>query len=87
MNDDGFPDVVFTGSPCYIYWGSAKGFTRRTELDLRAFGVTVGDFNQDGYLDLAFSTWSNDPRVNNEGVVVWGTATTAGRSLTTFLPW
>ncbi|MEW5979562.1 MAG: VCBS repeat-containing protein [Acidobacteriota bacterium] len=72
LNNDGFTDVVFTGSPCIIHWGSASGFVKRTQIDLTAFGGVVADYNRDGYLDLIFSTWSNDPRINNNGVVLWG---------------
>ncbi len=74
LNDDGYSDVVFTGeSPC-IHWGSAEGFKTVDwfTFDERMLGVTVGDYNRDGFLDLAFSNFGSDPRKANEVTLLWG---------------
>ena len=42
----------------YIYWGDLNGFdvTRRTSIPtISAADVAIGDFNGDGYPDLAFA--------------------------------
>ena len=74
LNDDGHPDVIFSGEPPCIHWGSADGFKKRESLDLgmRTVGVVVGDFNRDGFLDIVFSTFSGDPRQPNLGIILWG---------------
>ena len=66
LNGDGYPEIVFCNfihnysvhMNAYIYWGGPGGYQpeRRTELPtLLASGVAAGDFNGDGYVDLAFA--------------------------------
>lgn len=66
LNGDGYLDVVFANTyaswgynnvDSYIYWGGPDGYSpgRKTSLDTYgAYGVTVGDLNRDGWLDLVF---------------------------------
>jgi hypothetical protein len=92
LNNDGYPEVIiantFNGTTMklnsYIYWGSPAGYSpaRRTELPtLGARRVVVGDFNKDGFLDLAFAQQGNvgdNPRAgygsvdNRTSYVYWG---------------
>ena len=66
LNQDGYPELVFCNfihnysvhMMALIYWGSPDGYQRghRTELPtLLAGGLAAGDFNGDGWIDLAFS--------------------------------
>ena len=66
LNGDGYPEIVFCNyihnysinMKALIYWGGADGYlaSRRTELPtLMAQGLTAADFNQDGFIDLAFA--------------------------------
>ena len=66
LNQDGYPDIVFANTyaswgydsvDSYVYWGGPGGYSeeKRTSLDTYgAYGVTVGDLNRDGWLDLVF---------------------------------
>jgi FG-GAP-like repeat len=92
LNHDGYPELViantFNGTTmrlnAYIYWGSSAGYSpsRRTELPtLGARRVVVGDFNRDGFLDLAFAQQgdvADNPRAgygsvdNRTSYVYWG---------------
>jgi len=92
LNNDGYPELViantFNGTTmklnAYIYWGSAQGYSvgRRTELPtLGARQVKIGDFNKDGFADLAFAQQGDvgdNPRAgygsvdNRTSYVYWG---------------
>ena len=92
LNNDGYPEFIiancFNGTTmklsAYIYWGSVTGYTpaRRTELPtLGARQVKIGDFNKDGFLDLAFAQQGDvgdNPRAgygsvdNRTSYVYWG---------------
>ncbi|MGB9590685.1 MAG: FG-GAP repeat domain-containing protein, partial [Candidatus Hydrothermia bacterium] len=66
LNRDGYLDIVFANTyaswgydsvDSYIYWGGPGGYSVRSRKSLDthgAYGVTVGDLNKDGYLDLVF---------------------------------
>jgi len=66
LNDDGYPDVVFTNSHngfsdatnSSVYWGSEEGFSEDNRLLLPTFhpkGTVSADLNGDGYLELLFA--------------------------------
>ena len=61
----------------YIYWGSADGYSasRRTALPtLKATGVSLGDLNADGRLDIVFA--------NSSGGVGYGASIVEGATST-----
>lgn len=73
LNQDAYPDIVFANTyaswgydsvDSYIYWGGPGGEyseAKRTSLDTYgAYGVTVGDLNRDGWLDLVFPQRETD---------------------------
>ena len=64
FNNDGLLDIFVGGyddgnsrdCPSFIYWNTPQGFSRtnRTEIPTHAVsGCCAGDFNNDGYVDLA----------------------------------
>ena len=68
VNGDGYTDIIASNSRdgsnvflnSYIYWGSSKGFipTSRHELPTVQAGGNIGaDFNDDGYVDVAFANY------------------------------
>ena len=74
LNDDGHTDVVFTGDPTTIHWGSADGPSESTNLDIPSRGVTINDFNRDGHLDLALLVVTGPPpyRPHRRALLLWG---------------
>ena len=86
LDDDGFPDLVFGGSAPDIYWGGPEGLDRRTRIPLDdAPGVTVGDFNRDGNLDLCFMVYlGNDQR--NYCQILWGNGSDYSVDRSTVVP-
>ena len=86
LNDDGYPDLVFSGRVIYIYWGSAAGLKRRTILNVRSSSVVAADFNKDGYLDLAFVTTFYFEREKTHGRVVWGSKNGFSEENSTTIP-
>jgi len=89
LNNDGYEEIIFCNfkhnytiySSALIYWNSPEGFRadRRTELPtLLPGGVAAADFNQDGFVDLAFANrgnfeWLSDikPHGHLESYVYW----------------
>jgi hypothetical protein len=69
LNKDGWLDLVFTtqsGQGSYIYWGSADGFTTRTELNPGSCdgGSAIADMNRDGFLDIVYAvSYRTAPRI------------------------
>jgi hypothetical protein len=66
MNRDGFLDLILTfrgDKPSYIYFGNSSGeFSadrRASFTPLETQGVTVGDLNQDGWLDVVAPCYKN----------------------------
>ncbi len=68
LNSDGYLDIVFsnrhnnsgyTNINSYIYWGNATAsYSTKTELPtVGAYGNTVADLDQNGYLDIVFSNY------------------------------
>ena len=74
FNDDGFPDIVFSGISPLLYYGSEEGFKDPIsfEFDFRTSGIVVADFNQNGWLDIIFNVWFGDPRKDVFAVTFWG---------------
>lgn len=64
LNGDGWLDIVFVNdwdSHNYIYWGSGSGYAPNKMTPLVApqsvpHGASVADLNDDGYLDLVFTS-------------------------------
>lgn len=66
LNCDGWPDIVFAQTNdgnqyayhSVAYFGSSDGYDPENKLEiptLGAMGVDYGDFDKDGYIDLAFA--------------------------------
>lgn len=72
LRDSGYPDLVFSNAAelapwldqgSFIYYGTNQGYSRQPDFKLptkRAHGVVCGDFNHNGYLDLAFNGFDNE---------------------------
>ena len=80
LNDDGYPDIVFGGF-LSIVWGSADGFIKHTNFDLHTLGVTVQDFNRDGFLDIGVNAYENGAK----GYIIWGSQNGYKNARSTFL--
>jgi hypothetical protein len=87
LNGDGHLDLAFAvlrnnenfGTNSVVYWGSAAGFdeSARTELETTgAFRIASADFDQDGHLDLAFSSYATlvGASGGNRGALFYGSA-------------
>ncbi|MBK7759774.1 MAG: VCBS repeat-containing protein [Deltaproteobacteria bacterium] len=66
LDSDGYPDLIFCNyksdssysTNSYIYWGSSGGYSSSDRTSLPTSGchdVDTGDFNADGYPDIAFA--------------------------------
>ncbi len=76
FDDDGYPDLVFSGVSPFLLWGGPRGFVRtfRFGLDARTTGIDVADYDRDGYLDVIFLMMSRDPSVRHYGLIYLGGA-------------
>lgn len=83
LDADGHLDLVVaatTPAPAgksSIIWGGPNGFDRRPRTELpttRATGCAVADFNQDGFLDLAFANQAGEDFAQGDigSVIYWG---------------
>ena len=74
FNDDGYPDMVFSGVSPFLLWGGPDGFEQeyRFDLDARATGIDVADYDLDGYLDVIFLVISRNPKVHHYGLIFLG---------------
>ncbi|MFC2149557.1 FG-GAP-like repeat-containing protein [Candidatus Auribacterota bacterium] len=83
LNDDGYLDIVFSNCyneggaynvNSYIYWGAATAaYTTKTEMSTYgAYGNSVADLNDDGYLDIVFSSFYNGSSYNTNSFIYWG---------------
>jgi hypothetical protein len=72
LNKDGYLDIIvgffdeYDKSPTklVIYYGSAKGYELKNRVSIlsegRSSSPTVADYNKDGWLDIAVSSYTND---------------------------
>ena len=73
----------------YIYHGSVSGFwlANRKELPtMGANGVTVADFNSDGYLEIVFSNHWDGKKYEENSFIYWGATGGYAPSLRLMLP-
>ena len=84
LDHDGTTDVVVANyedggtyaMDSYVYWGSASGFTTRTDLPTRgAAYVTIADVDQDGWEDLVFANSYSGSSHDTTSSIYWGSAT------------
>lgn len=86
LDRNGWLDIVFGNyrgpssynTTSYVYYGDATGFstTRRTSLPTTGvIGSCLGDLNDDGYIDVAFTGYYNGSNYNHSVYIFWGTAT------------
>lgn len=85
LNNDSWDDIVFANYyddainshniSSYIYWGSSSSdYSTKTDLPtLGAYGVTISDLNNDGYLDIVFGNWYNGSYTLNS-YIYWGSS-------------
>jgi len=86
LNKDGYLDIVFSNCSAdgtiydihsYIYWGAATNpYSSKTMLPTSgAQGNSVADLNNDGYLDIVFSSSNDNSSCNTNSYIYWGAAT------------
>ena len=60
FNSDGKPDAIIADDPPLLFLGNGdgtfQGATSIGAISAPPTGAAVGDFNQDGHLDVAFAT-------------------------------
>ncbi|MFC2149602.1 choice-of-anchor tandem repeat GloVer-containing protein [Candidatus Auribacterota bacterium] len=77
--EDEYQDIVisnYSGSYSYIYWGAGSD-SYSTKTDLATYGTqgnALADLNNDGYLDVVFSNYTNGPSLNINSYIYWGAA-------------
>ena len=97
LNQDGYPDAIYANQKdstqfsinSYIYWGSATGYTAANKALLPthgASGISAGDLDQDGYLDLVFSNNSDGTSNAVNSYIYWGSSNGYSRSKRLGLP-
>jgi hypothetical protein len=75
LDKDGYLDILVGSSDgnLYIFWGTSSGYTsaNRSQVNLGysiGHNIEIGDFDRDGWGDLALSNWTYD----SMPVVYWG---------------
>ncbi len=101
LDDDGYAELVlssyYTGSSystnSQVWWGSSSGYSSGSMTELPTFGAraaAAGDFDGNGYTDLAFANQYYESDSEPDSYVYWGSASgysSADRtSLTTYGP-
>jgi hypothetical protein len=82
FNKDGFPDVFFTNhvfhgnrmTDSYLYYGSKEGFSdenRQSLPTIGAWGVSSGDLNADGWVDLFVSNYQESHSYEVPSFLYW----------------
>ncbi len=85
LNCDGWPDIVFAqtdadgvySTDSWVYLGSASGYSAEARWSVPtvgAMGVDSGDFDQDGYVDLAFASVQDGEARAVDSLVYYGSA-------------
>ncbi|MEZ5275103.1 MAG: VCBS repeat-containing protein [Opitutaceae bacterium] len=80
LNKDGLNDLIVSNAAdshvkevsSWIYWGTPTGFSAHQRTALPAFSgrmITSGDFNGDGWADLAIACEWMDPKGDSKGKV------------------
>ena len=86
FDNDGFADVFFTNHhqnenrliDSYLYYGSADGFTEQRRQGLPtmgAMGVSAGDLNEDGWIDLVISNFQDPHAFDVPSYIYWNSPT------------
>jgi hypothetical protein len=84
LDKDGYLDIILGSSngTLYIFWGTRTGYSSGNRTDV-AIGYSIGhnteigDFDQDGWGDIAFSCWTHD----EFPIVYWGPGRTPRRTV------
>jgi hypothetical protein len=79
INRDGQLDLILTfrgSKPSYIYYGNGKGeFSadrRSTFTPLETQGVSIGDLNKDGWLDIVAPAYKDGGSRATQSIIFWG---------------
>ena len=86
LDGNGYQDIVFAhytdgvsfSNPSYIYFGDATGYPIANRVTLPTYsatGVEVLDLDNDGMLDILFSSYWDGFDLNTNSEVYWGHAT------------
>ncbi len=97
LNGDGYQDIVVANHyndstfliNSFIYWGNGGDYTANNRTKLPTAAATwagAGDFNGDGYTDLAFSNHHDNSSYVVDSVVFYGSASGIDGSSFTDLP-
>jgi hypothetical protein len=84
LDSDGWQDIVFasyssdadfSATTSQIYWGSSDGYSEEDLTELPTVGtlsVAPGDYNGDGYRDLAFGSYYSGSSYSSSAIVYYG---------------
>jgi hypothetical protein len=85
LDNDGWLDLMFcnaetpsrlsVNTELNIYWGSPEGFADTPQIELEAYtslDAAIGDFDRNGYLDLAVTNYRSDTTRELPAFVYWG---------------
>ncbi len=97
LNCDGWPDLVFAQTDededyhidSWIYFGSATGYSDQDRAGvptIGGMGVDSGDFDGDGYVDLAFASVQDGENREIDSLVYYNSATGFDEANRTELP-